>query len=365
MNIKKISTSALSKFLKVNWKGFTEFLINNWFIEVKNKGFFSKDEEYINSTNFMNNQNYIIAENKKYIPANSKRDLFHLILVWHLLWFAFLFMISIFVFFILKVLYQSKLYYSFVEYVLLFFLSLILLYSIFSWFILKIFIKWRISLLVKKDYKTEKLFYNWENYYVKSSWPNKMEEVKKNNIDKFIILELSQKIKKKLFKRNVIIDYSVYTHIINIISNFVLQVFYIYLLSLFFTVNWFKDHVFSFFWVYVHGYWILSIIIFIIIYISYLLYVLLCYYEKSKNSFINILDISGIFKITIFYFYFVVIFFISYIILVIFFWEQIKNHNNEFNISFLVHLFIIMIIFMIIACKRTNLIMKTPIKYEK
>ncbi len=55
MNIKKISTSALSKFLKVNWKGFTEFLINNWFIEVKNKGFFSKDEIKILTKKWIDN----------------------------------------------------------------------------------------------------------------------------------------------------------------------------------------------------------------------------------------------------------------------------------------------------------------------
>ena len=43
-NMKKISTSALSKILKVDWKELIEFLLNNWFIEVKNKSFFSKDK---------------------------------------------------------------------------------------------------------------------------------------------------------------------------------------------------------------------------------------------------------------------------------------------------------------------------------
>lgn len=42
--MKKISTSALAKHLKANWKEFIELLKDNWYIEVKNKSLFSSDK---------------------------------------------------------------------------------------------------------------------------------------------------------------------------------------------------------------------------------------------------------------------------------------------------------------------------------
>jgi hypothetical protein len=42
-NMKKISTSALSKILNTDWKEFIKLLEENWYIEIKNKSLFSSD----------------------------------------------------------------------------------------------------------------------------------------------------------------------------------------------------------------------------------------------------------------------------------------------------------------------------------
>lgn len=59
---------------------------------MKNKNWiFSTDEEYINSTNFMNNQNYIIAEKDKYTSIKNKEDAGYIAgYVWLMSFFFFL-----------------------------------------------------------------------------------------------------------------------------------------------------------------------------------------------------------------------------------------------------------------------------------
>jgi len=53
--MKKISSSALAKKLKVDWKELINLLIENWFIEVKNKSLFSSEKIKVLTEKWKNN----------------------------------------------------------------------------------------------------------------------------------------------------------------------------------------------------------------------------------------------------------------------------------------------------------------------
>lgn len=137
-----------------------------------------KWQEFVSNTNFMNNQNYIISKEDKYIAATSKREMEYInsyILILSLIfWICSIYLILI--------LTDGS---NFGTILMFTAVAIILIYYFKR---SKSLLKWKSSLVLKKYPKTWKLFYHGENYTYYSRYSSNIEEAMNNNLDKFLII---------------------------------------------------------------------------------------------------------------------------------------------------------------------------------
>ena len=226
---------------------------NNWI--------FSTDDEYINSTNFMNNQNYIVAKKNRYFLYKNKEDIENMrVTVLIFITIVLVLLIKKYVSIIWNIFKYFELNYNVSE-IFSFIVLLILVYIIIFYVestISNFLLKWKKYLFLKKNPKLN----NWSTF-----------DYRNKSLDNFIILKLNTK--KTLF-------WYIKLNIINIIIIFIKSIY----LSLVPSAVWFILIVFLIGW-FLDAFHINYIIVYITLYIiSFLLtfYYLFINNKKIKDN---------------------------------------------------------------------------------
>ena len=169
---------------------------NNWI--------FSTDDEYINSTNFMNNQNYIVAKKNRYFLYKNKEDIENMrVTVLIFITIVLVLLIKKYVSIIWNIFKYFELNYNVSE-IFSFIVLLISVYIIIFYVestISNFLLKWKKYLFLKKNPKLN----NWSTF-----------DYRNKSLDNFIILKLNSK--KTLF-------WYIKLNIINIIIIFIKSIY--------------------------------------------------------------------------------------------------------------------------------------------